>query len=122
MTDNNKNTVFVYGTLRGRDKAGTITPATHVLWGYALYNYYNKFPYIEHTGGTKDYVLGNIIEVDDAELAQLDQYEGLANNLYSRERVHVEEAGGFGDTTTEVWVYVADEISLRILSGDWADV
>lgn len=114
--------VFVYGTLRPKDESYNYLPATHVLWGYAMYNYYHRFPYIEKAG-TPDYVVGNIIEVDDDGLANLDVYEGVHNNLYSRIKVTVESLDeDVSQKDEEVWVYVADEISLKVKQGDWANV
>lgn len=118
MTDKNKHKVFVYGTLRPRDEEGNYVEATHFLADFGMYNYLGKFPYIEEQLGSM--VAGNIIEVDDLKLAQLDRYEGLPNNLYARIEVTVEPFDGGGDV--EAWVYVADEISLRIPSGDWTSV
>lgn len=123
MTDKKeKHKLFTYGTLRERGPSGVLLPATHVLWGYAMYNYYNKFPYIEKAG-SRDYVVGNIIEVDDDDLAKLDVYEGVPNNLYSRISTAVESIDvDVSQKDEEVWVYVADEISLKVKQGDWANV
>lgn len=117
--NNKKHKVFVYGTLRPKDEDGDYVDATHFLSGYAMYNYLGKFPYIEDEAGMA--VVGNVIEVDDKQLAQLDRYEGVPNNLYSRIEVDVESLDFAGNDIT-AWVYIADEISLRVPSGDWARV
>lgn len=111
--------VFVYGTLRPSDKEGNYLPATHILHGYSMFNYFNKFPYIEPADYTS-FVLGNVIEVGDKDLAKLDHYEGVHNNLYHRKRVAVVKKGE--KQPQEVWTYVAGDINLRVESGDWADV
>lgn len=116
--NNKKHKIFVYGTLRPKDESYNYLPATHFLSDYAMYNYLGKFPYIEEALG--NVVAGNIIEVDDKQLEQLDRYEGVPSNLYARIKVIVEP---FEHTDeVEAWVYVADEISLRVPSGDWTDV
>lgn len=63
-------------------------------------------------------VVGNIIEVTDKELAQLDVYESVAKGLYVREKVEV-----YSDNvrSIEVWVYVGGPALAYALieSGDW---
>lgn len=116
---NKKHHVFVYGTLRRKDEDGNIIPATHKLYGYAMYNY-GPFPYIEEKAGTYS-VVGNIIEVDDKELEWLDVYEGLKRKLYKRATEVVEPIEG--GSSLAAFVYVADEISTPLVpTGDWADV
>lgn len=117
--EDNIHRVFVYGTLRPKDREGNYLPATHILHGYSMFNYFNKFPYIEPADDTS-FVLGNILEVSDTELTRLDYYEGVPNNLYHRKRVAVVKNGE--KQTQEVWAYVAGDINLRVESGDWSDV
>src|SRR5690606_15831478 len=102
-----KHKVWVYGTLRPKDEEGNIIPATHKLYGYAMYNY-GPFPYIEEKAGTYT-VVGNIIEVDDEQLEWLDVYEGTKKRLYKRATEVVEPIAG--GSSVAAFVYVADEIS-----------
>lgn len=117
-----KHKVAVYGTLRPRDGKGQYEEATHYLSGYRMYNYHDKFPYVEKSTDESDIVLVNILEVDDKGLDHLDRYEGVDNGLYTREQ---EEVWSRDDDTPETelaWVYVAGNISPeRIVSGDWND-
>lgn len=105
------NKVFAYGTLRTKGKK-----ATHYLEGYAMYNA-GPFPYIvkdsEYT------VDGEIIEVTDEELAQLDRYENIKSGLYTRESVTAfDTVNANGDI--ECFVYVAGNTLPRIIpNGDW---
>jgi gamma-glutamylcyclotransferase (GGCT)/AIG2-like uncharacterized protein YtfP len=118
MLTDNKHKIFVYGTLRPRDDNGNYVPATHMLNGYGMYNYHDRFPYIETSWN--GYVVGNVIEVTDEELVMLDRYEGVPNSLYLRIKETVEPFEG--DEDEDVWVYIADAISIRVPSGDWTDV
>ena len=111
-----KHKVFVYGTLREHG-----VPATHVLWGYVMYNYGDKFPYIIPSEGRfaePTEVFGNIREVNDEELAQLDRYEGVDRGLYKRVKVTAEHL--YEDEADEAWTYVGDDIADEMIeSGDW---
>lgn len=79
----NKNVVFVYGTLRKE------AMPTHRLPGYMMFRVRGKhfdFPVIQPYPWS-DYlpnVLGNLLEVDDEELAELDRYEGVDRKMYLR--------------------------------------
>lgn len=115
-----KHNVFVYGTLRPKDKDGNIIPATHRLYGYVMYNY-GPFPYIEEALYEDVSVVGNIIEVDDEQLEWLDVYEGTKKQLYKRisEIIHSTET----EDVLGAYVYVADKIKTPMIpSGDWANV
>ena len=110
--------VFVYGTLRNGEAA------THALEGYAMVAYEGKdfkFPYAIPNGDRAVY--GNIIEVDDADLEQLDKYENVRGGLYVRQRVLVEdireEVRPWADEE-EVWAYIAGpSLFNAVESGDW---
>lgn len=110
-----KHKVFIYGTLRQE-----FSEATHLISGYGMYNYHDKFPYIIKEEGADSQVVGNLLMVDDKGLDQLDRYEGVGSGLYTREQVEVfslEE----GEWSEELaWVYVAGNIAPpKIESGDW---
>jgi gamma-glutamylcyclotransferase (GGCT)/AIG2-like uncharacterized protein YtfP len=109
--------VFVYGTLRNNE------PATHKLMCYTMRKVPGKefdFPFVEYDEDTRSGVLGNIIEVNDKELAQLDIYEGVAHGLYSRIRRYVRPLDDTGDAS-EVWVYIGGPALVYpiIESNDW---
>lgn len=105
-----KHKLFVYGTLRPADEA-----YTYRLSGYDIYNYYGRFPYITPGLGS---VRGTVIEVTRRELKQLDQIEGVAQGLYTREIVTVEDART--EEVVECFVYVGGNIVPQLIpSGDW---
>lgn len=111
-----KHKVFVYGTLRS-GKA-----ATHCLEGYLMLAYQGKdfkFPYIvEHPNFD---VSGNIIEVDDAELEQLDRYENIRSGLYVRKEVEVVGMDE-GYESEVVWAYIAGPSLFNVVdNGDWLE-
>lgn len=126
MNEKTKHKIFVYGTLRPKDDEGNFLPATHRLYGYIMYNYFDKFPFVVETDRYNDemYVVGNIIEVDDKQLAQLDRYEGVDRDLYSRNRAMAYANEADDSTTPEiVYVYVGTGIQIpMVTNGDWADV
>jgi len=109
-----KHKVFVYGTLRY-----LANPATHFLYGFNMFDT-GKFPFIKPGHGI---VYGNVIEVSDNDLKELDLYESVASGLYTRETVRAQEVASGNEV--ECFVYVAGPCLLpkRIIpSGDWADV
>jgi gamma-glutamylcyclotransferase (GGCT)/AIG2-like uncharacterized protein YtfP len=108
--------VFVYGTLRPKGKE-----ATHRLYDFMMMDA-GAYPYIIPAaayGDSRDhYVAGNVIEVDDAQLKDLDRYEGIDRGLYTRE-VLIAEDDESGEEVT-VYAYVAGKEWPRpIVSGDW---
>jgi gamma-glutamylcyclotransferase (GGCT)/AIG2-like uncharacterized protein YtfP len=112
-----KHKVFVYGTLRPHATPGGWT---HSLMGYMMYDY-GRFPFI--TKELSGVVRGEIIEVTDKQLKELDKYENTASGLYTRETVSVltRRELGFGDVD-DVFVYVGNEKQLipqRVTSGNW---
>lgn len=121
--ESNKHKVFVYGTLRPT-KTNAYEEATHVLFQYDMYNYNFRFPYIKESSDPDSRVHGNLLEVDDEQLAALDKYEGVDRELYKRIRVVVWDMDDEDDPANAInaWVYVADEIDLQVKSGDWNDV
>ena len=110
--------VFVYGTLR-EDKSKKTPP--FILFGYKLFAYPGgnfSFPYITKTGDTEDKVYGEVLNVNDEQLAELDKYEGVDRGMYSRETVGVVSV----TTQAPVKVFVYVEKSLHpkaIPTGNW---
>jgi gamma-glutamylcyclotransferase (GGCT)/AIG2-like uncharacterized protein YtfP len=100
-----KNLVFVYGTLmRGRGNHGFLHGARFLgagrVEGLALYDVTPYYPgAVREEGGA---VLGEVYEVDEEMLADLDRLEGNGI-LYRRERFPVALETG---ETVEAWVYL----------------
>lgn len=110
-----KHVVFTYGTLRNN------VEATHRITGYQMCAYQGRdfeFPYLVPKGGEEVY--GNIIEVDDVTLAEMDKYENIRSGLFVREVCEVFSLTGDEDEQN-AWVYVAGPALLPevVESGDW---
>lgn len=112
----NKHKVFVYGTLRSNLGESTHILPDHVMLAYEGRDF--KFPYVV---AHYDYdVFGNIIEVDDAELEQLDRYENIRIGLYARKKVEVTNSSTA--ESEEVWAYIAGPALFNVIeSGDWLE-
>lgn len=127
--------VFVYGTLRGE----AVNPTIYTSLGLAMFNF-GAFP--AAAASRYHSIVGQILQVDDEELAALDKYEGVERGLYVRERVdcyQVEPSVGTSPPVLfdrqEAWIYLIGDIlianmdkavasgfpkhRLRIKSGDW---
>jgi gamma-glutamylcyclotransferase (GGCT)/AIG2-like uncharacterized protein YtfP len=101
--------LFAYGTLqhpaRRAAVIGDATPCGIVATGSVRGVLYDagEYPVLRPSDAATDRVPGLLLDVDDAALARLDEYEGTASGLYRRERYDVELAGG---RVVEAWVYV----------------
>ena len=124
--------VFVYGTLLfdevttplrifsrdGRD--GTEVPVARrpaILDGYDRFTVrlreHGNFPGIVRGSGT---VEGHLLTaVTPESLARMDEFEGIADGYYARERVSVVADGESHDA----FAYVCGEPLLQFLDGDW---
>jgi gamma-glutamylcyclotransferase (GGCT)/AIG2-like uncharacterized protein YtfP len=111
--------VFVYGTLRPRDNKRCYLSATHVLYGYQMFDNVS-YPFIKPVGeATNSCILGNIIEINERELESLDRYENIHSGLYVRDTA---TALSIADNEpVDVFVYVAGPLfdPQPIASGDW---
>jgi gamma-glutamylcyclotransferase (GGCT)/AIG2-like uncharacterized protein YtfP len=108
--------IFAYGTLKDPQQiaavVGRAVRCCAVGSGTVpglLYDV-GEYPALRPSDRPGDIVPGVLLELDDAVLADLDAYEGVAEGLYARERctVHLDDG-----RTTEAWVY----IYLRATSG-----
>ena len=90
------NLVFIYGTLkqgcRNHDKLkgakfiGRAQTATE----YSMYSYADQFPYLTQRPSLNMHkVYGELYEVDDALLGELDTFEGVEDDFYYRDNVNV---------------------------------
>ena len=103
---------FVYGTLKSADEQDDF-----YIVGYDIYDA-GAYPYIAKSHDSHRTVRGQLIEVDDEELAELDRYEGLSSGLYTREVETVREIGS--DRQHEAYVYVAGERWPKVIAnGRW---
>jgi gamma-glutamylcyclotransferase (GGCT)/AIG2-like uncharacterized protein YtfP len=111
--------LFIYGTLRDRARLDTLLApvARWRLVGSAsvrgrLYDA-GDYPALTLDGSPEDLVAGLLIEVEpeEAALARLDDYEGVAQGLYHRQRCVV--LGADGDEIP-TWVYVYARSAARL--------
>lgn len=109
-----RHKVFVYGTLRSGQAV------THEVVGYELRRINGrKFDFPAAYPGV-GVIYGSMLEVNDKELEELDNYEGVHSGLYTREEVVARDKL----STKEVpcFMYVAGpQLALPTLipSGDW---
>ena len=106
----------MYGTLRPHHVV------SHHIVGYNLYAYLGgnfPFPFILPQAG--NVVVGEVLEVTDTQLKQLDLYEGVDRGMYTRERTFAFPADD--GPAIEVFVYVGSSSMLPplVASGDWFD-
>ena len=109
--------VFVYGTLkRGfhnyKNFLEPLEPTPAKLSGFKLHSG-PGFPYANYGTGE---IQGEIYEIDDAKLYNLDRLEGVPNH-YRRVLCYPEVDG----KTLECWIYISDYAANypEIESGNW---
>ena len=119
---------FFYGTLRkgsqtvaGLYQSNMVLPVAHLV-GFELYDL-GPFPGVVPGKGT---VIGEVHEIDETVLREMDRYEGYnvnkpATSLFCRE---LAEAVAPDGTTTPVWVYLFNNprqspLKQPVASGDW---
>ena len=110
--------VFVYGTLRDGHEP------THSLRQSALLQLVDgrkfDFPMLQVVDFDLPFqVVGNVLEVDNDSLKDLDAYENVKSGLYKRVMLPIGQLGR--DDQEDMWVYVAGPALERpiISSGDW---
>jgi len=118
--------VFVFGTLkegfpnfhvnRGRRIAGefvTVRPYPLYLVGE------RRSPWMLDQPGSGQNVHGQVFEVDDAALAQMDVLERVGEpDGYRRVRIEVAVAGQAAAAALEVFVYLKDPAEFPAMAGD----
>jgi gamma-glutamylcyclotransferase (GGCT)/AIG2-like uncharacterized protein YtfP len=114
--------LFVYGTLKrgganhplmaGQKFLGTARTTP----GFTLYDL-DGYPGMIATADDHDGVKGEVWAVDDATLARLDEFEGLAEGLYRRERIPL--LAPFADRRVEAYLYTRDVPRRRALGTEW---
>jgi gamma-glutamylcyclotransferase (GGCT)/AIG2-like uncharacterized protein YtfP len=100
--------LFAYGTLKDpRQVAAAVGRPIHcrvVGSGSVRGILYDvgEYPALRPSDSPDDVVHGVLLEVDDSALGELDAYEGVAEELYVRERCTVQLDDG---TTAAAWIY-----------------
>lgn len=109
-----KHLVFVYGTLKGmhRFRSSKFLSVARTSDKYVLYN--GGFPSCVNENSIneeyKGYVLGELHEVDDELLENLDAYEGHPSH-FERKQITVIEDDGVNVNETEAWMYFGPDNS-----------
>ena len=88
-----RHLVFVYGTLRRggsnfhrlRDSAQVYDGSIPVSEGLAMFSYFDHYPFIVSDKTIASVIRGEIYEISDEVLADLDILEGISSGLYTRE-------------------------------------
>lgn len=112
------NHVFVYGTLMRGQRAHHLLAGGHCLGAFVLENYamyhLGRYPGIKPCAGERVY--GEVYEVDDNALEQMDRYEGNGS-LYHRvcaEAVRPEET-----IPVQVYVYAKSIEGMPLMREPW---
>lgn len=118
-----KHLVFVYGTLRrggGRGMPAAFPGAKFIADATVSGSLYDlgAYPGVA-LDGSDSTVIGEVYEVDDELLDELDRFEATSN--YRRRRVEISLGGG----RRAGWVYAPDpefySFDTLIASGDWVE-
>ena len=119
----NKHFVFIYGTLR-RDCPGSLSirfpNSKFVAEAKVRGGLYDLGPYPGlRLDESNSLVIGEVYEVDDDLLNELDEFEASSN--YLRKQVEI----SLGEQRTNCWTYEPDAEFYRfeklITSGDWIE-
>jgi len=118
--------VFVFGTLKEgfpnfHVNRGTRVPGDFVtVQPYPLYLIgERRSPWMLDQPGTGQNVRGQVFEVDDAALAQMDVLERVGEpDGYRRVRVEVAVAGQAGSAPLEVFAYLKEPAEFTAVAGD----
>ena len=79
-----------------------VTPRDRLRHGGGVLYDVGEYPALRPSDDRGDVVHGVLLEIDDSALADLDAYEGIAEELYVRERCTVQLDDG---TTAAAWIY-----------------
>lgn len=121
--------LFVYGTLKTnccnhhilRRIIGDIQRPVQVrsLEKYPMYKSEHYFPYLEDQKGIGEYIIGQIVEIPDDRLDELDRFEGVPT-LYKRGTIMV----GSGNVELECLCYFKTQetdLSNKTLISEWVE-
>jgi len=116
------NTVFVYGTLKLGGTNHRFLDGQHFLGkattvpGYTLYSL-GDYPGMVQAPGDRAGVSGELWDVDDACLAELDRLEGLDEGLYAR--VNVTLLPNPHASAAQTYLYLRPHSGLPPLGSHW---
>jgi gamma-glutamylaminecyclotransferase len=116
--------LFVYGTLKRGCKnhhhlVGQYVGEARTTPGYRLHDL-GDYPGMVADATDTDGVTGEIWSVDDAALAHLDDFEGVDEGLYLRERVTL-AGGAFADADVHTYLYARSVADRPALGATWIE-
>ena len=116
--------IFVYGTLkRGCKNHPHLAGQTYVgeartVPGFRLHHL-GSYPGMVAAPDDHDGVTGELWDVDAAALAHLDDFEGVSEGLYRRERVQLDSPAG--PTTAYTYLYARPVDGLPVIGPTWRE-
>ncbi len=114
--------LFVYGTLKrggsnhARLAGQKFLAEAHTMPGYTLYSL-GDYPGMIFQPTDRQGVSGEIWEIDAATLAELDEFEGVPEGLYSRETVPL--LPPHAHAAVEAFLYARPVESARHIGARW---
>lgn len=130
MPDKNTHLVLVYGSLRaGLGNHHYLHTAEFKKYlkldGFEMYDNSGYYPYVFYTGNNDDSILGEVYEVDNMTMRDLDRLEGISENNDDMGHYKRRLLGKTG-----IWIYLATDKNTTLpkvphisdmLSGDESD-
>ena len=119
-----KTLLFVYGTLkRGcrnhhRLAAQRFVGAAHTAAVYLLYDL-GGYPGIVPVSKTNEGVVGEIWEVDENCLRELDRFEGVDDGLYRRDPINIEPP--FENRQIDAYFSARSVVGCRAVGQEWIE-
>ena len=116
--------VFVYGTLKrgcqnhGRLAGQTFVDVARSESGYRLYDL-GHYPGLVADATSPLGVIGEIWEVDEHAVADLDAFEGVNEGLYCRRPIRL--LPPHADLQVDTYVYLPSVSGRRELDGEWLE-
>jgi len=118
--------VFVFGTLKEGFPNFHVNRGTRVSGNFVTVQPYplyligeRRSPWMLDQPGTGHNVCGQVFDVDDAALAQMDALERVGEpDGYRRVRIEVAVADRAGDATLEVFAYLKEPAEFTAVAGD----
>lgn len=119
-----KSLLFVYGTLkrgcRNHHRLATqrFVGAAHSVAGYRLYDL-GDYPGIVPEPTATEGVVGEVWEVDEECLRELDRFEGVDDGLYRRDPINLEPP--FGTRRIDAYFAARSVVGCREVGPEWIE-
>jgi len=88
--------IFIYGTLKSNHYNNYVLKKynpnylgkVQTLNKYPMFKTYYPFPYIQNDKGIGEYIIGELYEIDDKYIKNIDDFEGVPD-LYYKEKIKI---------------------------------